>query len=813
MPTREEMIAHIQAAQSAQQPQAPKSREEMISFIQQQTNKAAQQSQPPQQKEGFGKQLLRSTLDALPAIGSAAGGLVAGALATPETLGVGTIPAGIAGASLGYGAGSELSHLGKQYLLGDKPEANIADKPVETLKRMGQNLTEGAAMEMGGQVIGKAVGAGASAVAPYVKAGTEKAGSILNASLKKGGKIFADIPEDFTKEYIAKQGKISARSELDILDDLTSRYKQAEQVLDSSKGAVVAKKDTLKNVRDAAANELRDYKYNLKLEGDKARGALDSKVSQIKERLKNSNVSDLKQNVLDDVKVLKEKISKGSGESYDILDKDPGAYSVRNAAPILRQAADDMNIKAFSSNAPVPKGFRSGDSGASSLPITKQSIGVQNELRSFADLLENTPEKVPARELKKMLQQLDNSEKAMYGQPGFDSRVSGAYKMVRGKIDEAVKAANPEYAAKMQEVADDTGLFSKLLERVGDEGKAISTLRSLKTEKGRAIDFENIKRLGQKTGTDYDTKINNYLRKQDIAASPSRFNKIKERLPEYKRLAQVDDELTRSLDPKTARGIDDLLSVKNAEADLFSSEKALDSAKNMYDVYSPVRDASAQGKLRSLTGARDYNPKKIFSKIDEATGQNFSDEIKNRAILNSFDKASTNGSRKTMLGTVVGGAIGGPVGGIVGGGAGFVADKYAGKMFKSLLDKRIASSGVLNSFKLTPAASKIIEKNPGIVSAILSQLETKPAQIKAAEQRQGVDGGSSVASIKGENKWAVDGYAKVLEQDSSLENEEFVKKALSNPKSKKLLVQASMLSPGSKQMANIITQLKQMDGQ
>lgn len=63
------------------------------------------------------------------------------------------------------------------------------------------------------------------------------------------------------------------------------------------------------------------------------------------------------------------------------------------------------------------------------------------------------------------------------------------------------------------------------------------------------------------------------------------------------------------------------------------------------------------------------------------------------------------------------------------------------------------------------------------------------------------------SELKGESKWAQDGFNKLLEMDSSLDKE-----IMQSPKAKQLLIQASDLKPGSKAMDNILMQLKKMKG-
>lgn len=97
------------------------------------------------------KGLARASMEAIPAAGAVGGGV----------LGTGLGPAGtVGGAGLGYAAGAELRDFLKNRVLGD--EATSTD-PIDQAQRVATNVANGANSELGGQVLGKAIGAAGSA--------------------------------------------------------------------------------------------------------------------------------------------------------------------------------------------------------------------------------------------------------------------------------------------------------------------------------------------------------------------------------------------------------------------------------------------------------------------------------------------------------------------------------------------------------------------------------------------------------------------------------------------------------------------------
>lgn len=134
----------------------------------------------------------------------------------------------------------------------------------------------------------------------------------------------------------------------------------------------------------------------------------------------------------------------------------------------------------------------------------------------------------------------------------------------------------------------------------------------------------------------------------------------------------------------------------------------------------PVREGTDTLKdlERNFVNAQDSNdPSKLFQKMnrwrstpesspikssiremDRMTGMGLGEEIENTLAKEAFEKSHTNGSRNTVGGSVIGGVAGtitgGPFGGLLGGAAGSVvgqtADKYAGVVFKKMLNQKLA---------------------------------------------------------------------------------------------------------------------------
>ena len=112
---------------------------------------------------------------------------------------------------------------------------------------------------------------------------------------------------------------------------------------------------------------------------------------------------------------------------------------------------------------------------------------------------------------------------------------------------------------------------------------------------------------------------------------------------------------------------------------------------------------------------------KSVRSLDKITGAGIEDMVKDRLTQESFYKSDTNGSRKTLAGALLGKAAEGAIGGAIGYGVsdgngagaatgalvGMSLDKYAGQVFKSILNGQMtAAAGVQ---KIAPQLGKFAQ--------------------------------------------------------------------------------------------------------
>lgn len=796
--------------------------------------------------------LVEGTLEQLPAAGGIAGGAVgasAGLAESAPTFGL-TAPVlvtaqGIAGAGLGTGAGKALENMGREYILGEqKTNAQRMSEPVRA-------AGTGAALQGAADVAGPIINAGGRAILGVGKRAMTSifgpSGEAIETYLSRADQIKNAKSIEQIKDQIdhtmsgmfdavdkAKLGKEEAKRVLDATEQRIREATQDAKFQFRIKQADIS--DALKQSRDAL---------------DRAYGREVEKLSSIKSPIQ--LVDDVRGAIAD----LKDQVARGSKESYEILDKDSRAYSVQNAASVLRKIADDMNIQAYKipENSPGSV-FKSGYLGQTpemagvgnpnagkvigspSAPVTSQARGIQAEIRAFADRLEQTPKAVPARELKKILQDLDDSNMAMYGQPGFDSRLSRVYKLVRGTIDDAVKQSNPAYAEKMSSVAKNTQLLDEAIGRFGDSRSAASRLNSI-ASRANGADRDLLERLGSATGNDFRTPVEEYLGAQAKLKTPSSMADIKSSLPEY---SSVRDLERRSAGLSRPESAPEYVSAELKKSGL-TSERAfaekgvnatgdrLTKAERALEPFKTLTQSGSENAVRGLMRKPEMQNIELKRKLEDlsnVSGKDFVTWIKDRRIANQFEGEYRNGSRNAVMfgtmGAAVGGSLAGPtgatVGATIGTSTGGAIDRFGPKIAQKILDAVRWSKGpqivsAIDRLDIPPEAkraallelSAFAERPPAVSSVYSKAADNKeldrdsstPAMDKVSNPS------SAAAPTKGPTKWANDGFEKLSQHGAGGLDREAL---MNDPKARELLIQASDLKPGSKAMDSVLSKIK-----
>ncbi len=255
--------------------------------------------------------------------------------------------------------------------------------------------------------------------------------------------------------YLANPSAVNEAKSIEELKDKVDHITEGlrEQIASGEKTVVEAKQN-LRDLEQKIVDNRQDSKFDFHVTTTKvkqslrdAKDALDKAFEGKVRELKGVKAPiDLADDATTAVKELKGKISEGSREATESLAG--GAGDVIKTHPVyqvLKNARERLNI---------------GEQG----PITPQAKAAAKEL----DQLMATVGEMPGLsfgDTKKMIQQLDRSEKALYDSGQFSDDVSHAYKDMRRALDAQLKEMNPNYKSLMEPVAENTKLHSEIADK------------------------------------------------------------------------------------------------------------------------------------------------------------------------------------------------------------------------------------------------------------------------------------------------------------------------------------------------------------
>lgn len=600
------------------------------------------------------KRIGNQVVEDLPMYGGAVGGAVGGIPAAAATMGVGAIPGAIYGAGLGAAAGQTLKNVIKSYTAPDEGPKDLT----EITKSVAGAVPMGVEQEMGGQILG----------AGLHKA-VEVSPKVSKYLAEKFGKVYANIPEDYTREYMARGGNIEARPAEEILEDLHGKYDQAHTSLDNAKIAHETARAEAAEAKQAASDQFTDQRFQTKAAADAAKEDLDQAFAAKREGLQNSNVQHLKEPITKSIEELKSQVIQGSRDAMEVLGKQQGTVPI---APVIKTLDDQIQGMMINGT-----------------PVSKTAVSSIQELQGLKQRLAALGEEITFPQAKTAIKQLDHDIGWGVKNGEFTPQVEQATQAVRTQFDQVLKTTSPEYAEAMKPVAEKAALLSELTKNFGTDQAVIGKLNNIHSELGQQVHMPQLQALGQHTGQDFVTPIQGHVANMETLSTPSQMDAIKQSLPQYPAYQQTAQAHEALMNPAARREVQQAPELAKANDLLSKRQVELESAQDQANIMRPLNPQSVQSRMRALTGARNYGAENTFADIDAATGQNYSKEIKDRAILDQFSKADTQGSRKVVAGAAIGGAIGGVPGAAVGGAVGGIADKYAGQTFKAALDTGI----------------------------------------------------------------------------------------------------------------------------
>lgn len=673
------------------------------------------------------------------------GGIVGGILGTPADAITGPMGS-IAGAGIGGYLGTATKNLINRYY--DPKSA-----PKTTTEVLTQPI-------VGGVEQGLMQGSG-EAVAPLIGKGVQALGGVAKWGGTKLLSSLGGVNPAVIKEYSQFSNRINAAPSVEALKDISDEF------VGKLSADVQAKKLTADQAQEAYKGLQSDLKDSYRTAGYDARDAVNSAQQTLKDA-HGARVQQLSGDIYDTVNKLKSDVRSGSGNALKTLDK---ANSRVDLAPVY--STIDSSIE------------RLNKSG------TDEALAVADKLQEYKTrLMTKNWSRIAPQDAKGLIQGLDQITEYSPMAGSFDKAKNAAFKDVRSALDRSLKGSVPEYAEAMKPVAADADLLDRVHD-FGDKQTSVGILGRIdapnQLERRAALD-----ELGKKYGADFVG-----------AANPK--NLPEQQLVNRARAAQdtlrpdrVADKLDQTLASSRQKSAFD-----TAQSGLDASQEKLAPFKSLAP--NGAGQTQAQQKLAQLAKGGNIELTDMFERLGKLTDTDFVQAMKDNDIKAAFQKGATNGSRNTLMGAVAGYAFGGGATGIAAGAAaGRAVDQWGPAITKKVLD------GVIK-----------VSKSPTV--STISQLELpepiKRNMIVGLEDylsRSGAQAGPGAAALQnvaeqpkepnrkptGEDRWAQNGAASLKLRDADTQQ------LLSSPKGKQLLIQASDLTPGSKAMKAVQTQIQ-----
>lgn len=317
--------------------------------------------------------------------------------------------------------------------------------------------------------------------------------------------------------------------------------------------------------------------------------------------------------------------------------------------------------------------------------VGKKAKSAAKNLDTLAlDIDAGFPDVIDGNELRSILRQVrdDIDYNQMAGE--FNDRSNQALKAFTESVSASLKDQSPEYAQQMKLMYERTQALSKMSKAFGDRETAANTLTAM-LKPGKEVKREILEEFSNLSGEDFFSRFGELV-------------KVKDTLEAIKR----GDDLRPQLLPNLFREKQEL-------------EIAARNAGELMQKIKKINPNSSQAAIRNMN-RKDANIEtvKAFERLEELTGESYLEIIKDRNILDNFQKGSTQGSRKVNLGAITGGVLGGIEEAAIGAGIGALMDNYGGMMLKNLLD-RPSVAGLLFVEKAMKKTAQDIDRIPNIL--------------------------------------------------------------------------------------------------
>lgn len=478
--------------------------------------------------------------------------------------------------------------------------------------------------------------------------GLKKAGQAANWTSKKLFSSVFGVNEKNISKYLNRREAINLAPELSqIKTEVDDAVFQLSKEVDAGKLKVSEAKDALKELKSQVRNNLADAKMDAREALRKTDQLFKEAAANAIEPIKNVKApTQLANEIIGSIDDLKTQVINKSNEAKYVLGQGNKKIDI---TPVLSRIEGEVEKL---------KGYKTPEAES----IIKRLNDYGKELVKEAQTNSKQYSQIPLESAKKRIQGLDQITQYNPMAGSFDQAQNKSLKGIRNALDDTLKSSVPEYSEAMKPVAKDSALLNELSSSFGDERKAIGRLNQIAGPKGR-VDLESLKALEKATGKEgqFTNKINEYIRSQKLLKDPKALDELKRSLPEYQNYRNAMAKLAK-MKPNWSRDqLEAALSRSKEARALSQAENYLVQAERRYSPVSKLTPSSTEPKLKSFLkpAGATIETQKAVNELERITGKKFTQSLEDRAVLDSFMKGNTNGSRNTLLWTMVGLATGG----------------------------------------------------------------------------------------------------------------------------------------------------------
>lgn len=328
--------------------------------------------------------------------------------------------------------------------------------------------------------------------------------------------------------------------------------------------------------------------------------------------------------------------------------------------------------------------------------IGDEAVGAVNKLKTLESRVSQLPDVIDGPSMRDVMRQVRKDINWNTSAGEFNDTLNKLRKSFTENISGLLKDKVDGYGDLMRQMSEQSETLEKMSQSFGTPQKADSNLYKAVTPRGR-IEKQLIQEFGAQTGNDFMSKLGNLQKARDLVDRSA--------------VQDVSKEVVPALSERAEQAQQNYLETKQK--------------------YDDITSRLGPGRTQSIITRQSYKnasikDRRALEDLGRLTGDDFIQKIEDRHILDSFDKSSANGSRKStpgaLLGSAVGGLMGGPagaaVGTAVGAAAGMGLDIYSGKLLKKLLDSRPDISGLLFVEKQMKQVADKLDEIPDILDSL-----------------------------------------------------------------------------------------------